>query len=315
MKVASALALIISLVGDNGALGQTEECNICGEGFNVTNPDGIIVDYPTQGNITCAQLDEFSDNFGVDICSGLLQFTQEPCGCTMANVTMPSGNETVAPTDAPGNVTLAPSDAPGNETSAPSDAPGNATDAPAAPTESPTFGPAPDCFDDIDNALARERAVTDTSVQRTIILCPNKDYFMGRADPDRPGFVIGGFNAISPRPNSHWKCGEEGLASNNCIMKDGDFPIVSFGGDVDHTNIIFSGITVEASFRGGMLLANSGDVTFSSCVFRVSVCDGGVTHFLFERLSKPTNRAVLLSSSMKILELPWFSSIALLFVV
>jgi hypothetical protein len=187
MKVASALALVISIVGDNGALGQTD-----------------------------------------------------------SNV-----NTTVAPTSAPT----------------------------VPPTESPTFGPAPECFTDIDKAALREAAVEDVSVPRTIILCPDTDYFMGRAGENLEEYV-GGFVPIIPRPNSHWKCGENGLVTNNCVLKDGDFQIVSFGDlDMEHTNITFSGLTFEAAFNGGVLMAQAGDVTFSGCVFRVSVCDGGMTHF------------------------------------
>jgi hypothetical protein len=238
MKIASVLSLFLALVGQKEASAQTFQCPICGDGKNVTDA-GAIVQVPEQLNRTCAELlfAAESGNINETQCTLLQPLALTPC-CPTQN---PAGVPTTAPTT-------------------------------GAPSLEPSFGPAPDCFTDLDNLSERELAVTDLSVPRTLILCPDTDYFMGRLDNDSPGEFIGGYDPIVPRPNAHYKCGESGSSSNNCRIIDGEFPILSFGGDSEHTNITFQGITIESAFRGAMLFANAGDLTFTDCIIRVSLC-------------------------------------------
>jgi len=57
-----------------------------------------------------------------------------------------------------------------------------ACEAAGPPTDSPTFGPAPDCYTDLDNIRERERKSdgAQVAVLRTYILCPNTVFQMGR---------------------------------------------------------------------------------------------------------------------------------------
>jgi hypothetical protein len=239
MKIASVLSLFLALVvGQKEASAQTFQCPICGDGKNVTDA-GAIVQVPEQLNRTCAELLFAAESGFINEtqCTILQPLALMPCCATQ--------NPTVVPTAAPTT---------------------------GAPSLEPSFGPAPDCFTDLDNLSERELAVTDLSVPRTLILCPDTDYYMGRADDDNPGTYVGGYSPFVPRPNAHYKCGESGSSSNNCRIIDGDFPILSFGGDLEHTNITFQGLIIESAFRGGMIFARAGDLTFTDCIIRVSLC-------------------------------------------
>jgi hypothetical protein len=226
-------------------------CNICGDDFIMTIPNGSVPLSPDT-SFACSQLDEIAQGEGaIDEvqCEALHFLTQVPCGCVPPSDSMP-------PT-----VPILPS---------------------TAPSDAPSFGPPPDCFTDLDEVAARERAVRDvsssssssstTTTPRVIILCPDTEFVMGLQDADQDDVYNGGFAPIFPRPNAHYKCGTNGSSRNNCVLVNGDFPILSVGElDDVHDGIIFEGITIQASFRGGVVMAKPGHITFIDCIFRVSV--------------------------------------------
>jgi hypothetical protein len=133
-------------------------------------------------------------------------------------------------------------------------------------TEAPTFDP-PDCYTDLNIVHQRERNTRDVSTVRTYVLCPDTEYVLGRTNAQ--GEIIGGFNAFAPRPNVHYKCGDDGSSANNCIIRDGDLAIASIAGDPVHSNVVFEGLTIEENYFAGAFFNRPGDITFVDCIFRV----------------------------------------------
>jgi len=215
-------------------------CPLCGEGKEMTIPHGIIT-IPQNPSLGCAELDGLAAQGKIDqqTCGVLETFAQEPCGCEQSLM----GNATTAPIAAPILV-------------------------PTIASMAPTFGTVPECYDDLDNIRHRELALTsdDLAVRRTYVLCPATVFLMGKAT--RGGFD-GGFEPITPRPNVHYKCGPNGSSANSCRLLDGDYAIISAGGDPQHTNVTFEGLTIESSFTAGVVAAMAGDLTFVDCVFKV----------------------------------------------
>jgi hypothetical protein len=269
MKVASVTLLVLSSLVDR-ADSQSFVCNFCPDG-GIQRRDAVVV-IPTVPDKTCAELETDANAFIIEEgqCPTLTTFAAPICCFGTAPTTSPP---TVSPTES-----LAPTPTPtGKPSAAPSEslAPTFTSKPTATPTGSPTFPPLPECFTDLDDIRGRERAVYDSTVYREYILCPNTEFKLGRACG--PGCLQGGSEPLSIRRNVGYKCGKEGLLSNNCKLIDGQFQIVSF--DVQweesqyepHTNVTISGFQFEEGFFGTALLANRGSITFNNCVFRVSV--------------------------------------------
>ena len=228
------------LFSRNRVVGQSAfVCSICGEGLEVTIPDGVVT-IPQNGDFLCSDLEAFGQQGGFDAstCTVLASFVESPCGCSAQGG---GGNGTAV-----------------NGTSVPTE----------SPTMAPTFGPGPDCYDDLDYIQQREKAVPDIRVGRTYVLCPGTVFFMGTLNPST-GLFENGFAAITPRPNVLYKCGESGSSANGCRLLGGTFAIFSYGGDTEQTNVTFQGITIESSQFSGVLAANAGDYSFSDCIFKV----------------------------------------------
>jgi hypothetical protein len=228
--------LFWALLTQNKVLAQDVfRCPLCGEDKELKNPDGVVT-IPQNGDFLCSTLIQFSEQGGIDAatCAFLQPLIETPCGCRDPVAV----NGTAAPTE--------------------------------SPTMSPTFGAPPDCFTDLNNIFQRESALTqqETQIGRTYVLCPDTVYFMGRLNPS--GEFVDGFDAITPRPNVHYKCGDSGSSSNNCRLLDGTYAIISFGGDPEHSNVTFQGLTIESSTNGGVIAARPGDLNFIDCIFKVS---------------------------------------------
>ena len=268
MKKASASLLALSLLADR--VHSQFVCNFCPEN-GIQNGMGVVV-IPFQLDRTCTELETAAnaESISEEQCPALTAFAAPVC-CVVGAITTPS--PTVSPTKS-----LAPTAAPtGSPTSTPTNslAPTTSSEPTGTPTVAPTFGPAPECYTDLDEILRRERAVFDSTVYREYILCPNTDFVMGLQVGQRE--YEGGFEPIYPRRNVAYKCGKEGLLSNNCKLIGGTFQLISF--DVEHaeaqyephTNVTISGLQFEAGFFGTVLLANRGSITFNDCHFKVSV--------------------------------------------
>jgi hypothetical protein len=80
-------------------------CPICGEGNEVTNPDGIVT-IPTQPDATCAEI-QFAAEAGIvteEQCPSLQPFVTEPCECAPFGAITPAPADTAPSTPAPAPV-------------------------------------------------------------------------------------------------------------------------------------------------------------------------------------------------------------------
>ena len=109
-------------------------------------------------------------------------------------------------------------------------------------------------------------------VEETYIICPNTIIDIGFLD-DNNGCCVNGDYPLYVRSRSTVKCGEDGKASNNCVLRGGNSQLLA-------TNSLFQenllqgvrvmGITFEAAEFVSAALAARGDITFVDCVWRVS---------------------------------------------
>lgn len=133
------------------------------------------------------------------------------------------------------------------------------------------------CIKDMSLVSQSEELVTDTSIRRVYILCPNTVFSPGVNDPDTGG-ITGGQYPLSCKSNCVIRCGENGLSSNNCVI-DGtgtfaifQMPFILYEDRPEIAeNIFYQGITIDFFVSQGQIpiLVGSffGDVTFQDCVF------------------------------------------------
>jgi hypothetical protein len=242
-------------------------CQLCEDGMYATNPDGVVSP-PSEPAMTCRELGERAvvGNISEAECLEWQPLAAEPCGC----------------------VELSPSSS-------------------APPTDAPASGPEPQCWTDLDELAAQMEAGAagrDTSVPVDIILCPNTVYTMGRMEYENFTYV-GGFATITPKPNTHWKCGEDGALSNNCTIRDGETAFVHFGDFRSGEGVSFQGIVFEYQEFSTLLAGSAGEVTFRDCVLRVS---GGKLCCVF--IGRPREARLILRPNHKLTVTPLLLSIA-----
>jgi hypothetical protein len=140
------------------------------------------------------------------------------------------------------------------------------------------------CIGNLTDIFTAELEVTDLSVNRTYILCPDTTFqpsdFSGQTVPngDVPIFL---------RSNAIVKCGEDGSSSNSCVI-DGTGTtaifIAPFGiglSESDVENVVVQGVTVNFYNLGTPAIPiipifvglSHGDVTFLDCIFSNNIGD------------------------------------------
>jgi hypothetical protein len=120
---------------------------------------------------------------------------------------------------------------------------------------------------------ALEKALEDPSENRRYILCSDTTYHLGELRED--GQIINGDAFLMLRPNVMYQCGENGSRDDNCILKGGDFGLISLYGvyeDIYETvhNVRIIGITFESQKLFGAVMEAAGDIQFINCAFKVS---------------------------------------------
>ena len=129
------------------------------------------------------------------------------------------------------------------------------------------------CINDIAVLSKQEAAVTDTSVQRTYILCPRTIYTVGTLDLN---YNLVGFNvmpSIPVRPNLTVRCGDSGSIDNLCWIIDGDVHVdaTNYLGvtapSVD--NVLIEGFVFIGTLKHSFWATKPGNITFRNCEWRV----------------------------------------------
>jgi hypothetical protein len=129
--------------------------------------------------------------------------------------------------------------------------------------------PATPCWTDL-TTLDVNLAASDPSIEKTYTLCPNTIFDIGFSTAFGQ-CCESGQRSLTATSNTLFRCGVDGLPSNNCVLRGGtvQFQSNSFIGS-DAVNVRVQGITFENATNAGIRLANAGDVTFSDCIIRVS---------------------------------------------
>jgi len=232
---------------------QVYDCPICGEDMIVTKLDGTVI-IPTQPDRTCRNLLRANrlGKINRQQCGLLQPFVKEYCGCIPTSLTaIPTKRPTVSPTMSP------------------------------TMEDSPTSSPAPTgwivqkdgCFDNLMEIYQLEKALEDPSENRRYILCPDTTFHLGELRDD--GQIINGDAFLMLRPNVMYQCGEDGFRRNNCILKGGDFGLLSLYGVYEGIfetvhNVRIRGITFESQNLFGAVMEAAGDIQFIACAFKVS---------------------------------------------
>ena len=130
------------------------------------------------------------------------------------------------------------------------------------------------CISNIKDIYGAEKAVTDTAVQRTYVICPNKRYKVGTYDFYSQN-LRGGSNSEPPlplRPNIKIQCGEDG--SRSCYIDSGDLQVdgTAIHGLRDNNldNIEIIGFIFESAIKNSVLATKPGSITFKNCEWTVS---------------------------------------------
>jgi len=125
------------------------------------------------------------------------------------------------------------------------------------------------CFIDLNEVANRVAAKSPSDVE-TFVLCPDTVYQIGFLGSG--GVIEDGFPALLLRQNTHYRCGEDGKSTNNCIISGGQFQIISTFNSFNEepkVNVRLDGITFTDGDTAGAVLVAPGDVIFTDCIFRV----------------------------------------------
>lgn len=137
--------------------------------------------------------------------------------------------------------------------------------------------PITSCITDMSVVSNNEALVTNTSIWRVYVLCPNTTFSPGVSN-EETGLVEGGQKPLVCKSNCAIRCGDDGLSSNNCVI-DGtgtsaifqvayqvfdDLPKVT-------KNVFYQGITIDSFVAEGqrpvVVASFFGSVTFQDCIF------------------------------------------------
>ena len=138
---------------------------------------------------------------------------------------------------------------------------------------------AAECISRINDIYTAEKAVTNTNIQRTYIICPNRRYKIGTYDYYGQRLRRGG-NSEPPLtllPNIKLQCGEDAHSSSSrsCFINSGDLQVDGtttrgLGGEsIGSVEIV--GFVFEAALQHSFWATKSGSVTFQNCEWTVSL--------------------------------------------
>jgi hypothetical protein len=132
------------------------------------------------------------------------------------------------------------------------------------------------CISSINDFETAESALTDFSVVRQYILCPETTFTIGRQDHYGTTLFDTGSHMIHLRPNLHIQCGDSGSRTNNCVISGGTVQMdgtAFFGSNSTSgtalSNVIITGLTFTNVEKHHIWIEQPGDVVIRDCVFQV----------------------------------------------
>ena len=134
--------------------------------------------------------------------------------------------------------------------------------------------PISSCYDNLDTIYQLEKDVTDDSVLREYILCPNKVYTMAESFVNNQGYE-GHHPIVLAKSNVHVKCGPDGSSANQCILTGGKIHVAfvnEFRGDHEHagpvTNVLVQGLTLQDAEWMNIWAEQAGDLLVKDCIIQ-----------------------------------------------
>lgn len=130
------------------------------------------------------------------------------------------------------------------------------------------------CISDFNKIYDAERAVSNTNVQRTYTICPNKLYEVGFLDfNNNLRARQSGGPPLPLRPNVKYQCGDNGARENLCWITDGHLQVDGTGIrglDDDHLrNVELVGFVFIGSIQHSTWITKPGNIKFRDCEWRV----------------------------------------------
>ena len=120
------------------------------------------------------------------------------------------------------------------------------------------------CEESLAAITTNESRIQNTSLLRTYILCPEKQYMVGSSSP----IVIG-------QPNMHVICGIDGNVNNGCVLWGGLVQLEmsdmyrTTGSIGAATNTLVQGLTFEKASGTNVLAQYPGELLIRNCAFLV----------------------------------------------
>ncbi|CAB9530178.1 expressed unknown protein [Seminavis robusta] len=162
-------------------------------------------------------------------------------------------------------------------------------------------GFAQDCYDNLTSIYEEIGDDSKVDEPKRFVLCPNTIFDAGFLVPGEG--ITGGQFPLIPRSNTEYSCGEDGSSANNCIIRGGDFGMMSvpifFRNDQAVDNVVLKGITFERQEQYGIFLGMPGDIIYEDCIVRDQENLGPVfVNYESEVLDDAQNLDVTFSSSL-----------------
>jgi len=132
------------------------------------------------------------------------------------------------------------------------------------------------CIRSLNTIYETEAKVTDDSVTRIYILCPQTEFYIALNFAEDGTPLDGQYPIPIGRPNIHVKCGENGRSDNNCQLVRGLVHVGvvdEFGAGKPVENVRLEGLTFFRATSVNVIAMVGGDVTIRDCIFKVSKND------------------------------------------
>jgi hypothetical protein len=146
-----------------------------------------------------------------------------------------------------------------------------ADDAPVCTSQRPATYRYP-CVSYLDEIYFSEWEVSDASISRSYILCPNTDFRVGSRHTDEGTPIGGSYPIILGRSNVRILCGVDGKYENNCQILNGVVQVAHFDefqtGGSPITDTLVQGIAFSGASSINALIASKGSVVFRDCSFK-----------------------------------------------
>jgi len=150
------------------------------------------------------------------------------------------------------------------------------------PTEIPLPVIKDTCYDNLNEIYDIIEDDRLLQTMKKFVLCPNTVYNVGRLRGNETFWgIVDGQYPLIPRMNTIFQCGQDGSVENNCVIKGGDWGMISvpllYSEDYDTSNVLVKGITFESNELFSIFWGLPGtNVTVDDCIVRNDANEGPI---------------------------------------